>query len=168
MAEKWLNYYNENEYWAYLEVRRRIREALKGPHYIMGDAALLPYIEVRVHGDIITINPWDITELELQQLVPSVHLLIEVHGITSEFYTDRLLLILNGSQGVELYINDGIDGYVEAIRERDLGRAIKYDVFYPLKALGKSIRLGEWEIKETINRKTEGREMIQLKMEFRW
>ena len=168
MVDKLLNYPNESEYWAYLEVRRRIREALKGPHYVRGDG-LVKYIEVRVHGDI-RINPWELTVLELQQLVPGVALLLEVYGYTSEtpLYTDRFLLILNGPQGVELYINDGIDGYAEAIGERDLGRAIKYDVFYSLKALGKTIRLGEGRIAQAINRETEGREMIQLKMEFRW
>ena len=166
MVGNLLNFPNENEYWAYLETLRRIREALKGPHYVRGDG-LAKYIEVRVHGDI-RINPWELTVLELQQLVPGVALLLEVYGITSELYTDRLLLILNGPQGIELYINDGIDGFMEAIRERDLGRAIKYDVFYPLKALGKTIRLGEWGCREAINRETEWRSMNQLKMVFRW
>ena len=168
MVDNLLNYPNEDEYWARLEVQRRIREALRSPHYVKGDG-ILRIIEVRTHGDIITTNPW-YAQHQLQQSVPGVHLLIEVYGFTREnpLYTDRFLLILNGPQGVELYINDGIDGFMEAIRERDLGRAFKYDVFYPLKALGKTIRLGEWKIMKVQNKATDWMEMIQLKMEFGW
>ena len=172
MVGNLLNFPNENEYWAYLEVRRRIRKALRGPHYIEGDP-LIKTLEVRLHGDDIKLDPRHITP-DIQPLamhyLSGTPLLIEVYGLTTEKpqYKDRLLLILNGPQGIELYINDAINRYFDAMQSSGWERAVRNDVFYPLKDLGLSIRIEDWEFHGAINRETEWEKMTQMKIVFRW
>ena len=170
MIDEFLNYLNENEYRAFQKTIDNIREALESPtHYvkIIGDR-FAGSIQLRLQGNVITINPWYAKQLYYQ--LSGVYLLIEVFRSAKarSFYMDRLLLVTNGFKGVELYINDGIDEYARTIDENDLSRAARYDVFHPLKVLVRSIILSEWKVQGAWSRVAEGRGMVQLKMEFRW